>query len=198
MNQYVSATTIKKLRENKNLTQNQLAEKLNLSDKTISKWETAKGLPDITLIEPLANVLGVSVIKLMTGDCVINQNKSSNMLRSSIYVCPICANVIHTCGKAVISCCGVNLPPLEVEKDDDFHNVQVAIEDREIYVTIPNHPMSKNHNISFIAYVTTNRFEMVKLYPEGDAEARFEMRGHGKHGMIYSYCNHHGLFMKRI
>ena len=120
------------------------------------------------------------------------------MLRSSIYVCPICGNVIHTSGKTVISCCGVNLPPLESEECDDCHDIHIEMEDREAYVTIPNHPMSKSHNISFIAYVTSDRFEIVKLYPEGSVEARFEMRGHGCHGTIYAYCNHHGLFMKKI
>ena len=74
MNQYVSSETIKTLRVKRKLTQIQLAEKLNVSDKTVSKWETAKGLPDITLIEPLARALGVSVIELMSGYCVINQN----------------------------------------------------------------------------------------------------------------------------
>lgn len=198
MNQYVSSETIKTLRVKRKLTQIQLAEKLNVSDKTVSKWETAKGLPDITLIEPLARALGVSVIELMSGNCVINQNKGCNMLRSSIYVCPVCGNVIHTSGKTVISCCGVNLPSLEAEECDDCHDIHVEMEDREAYITIPNHPMSKSHNISFIAYVTSDRFEIVKLYPEGSAEARFEMRGHGCHGTIYAYCNHHGLFTKKI
>lgn len=166
--------------------------------KTISKWETAKGLPDITLIEPLACALGVSVIELMSGDCIINQNKSFNMLRSSVYVCPICGNVIHTSGKTVVSCCGVNLLSLDSEECDDSHDIHIEMDDREAYVTISNHPMSKSHNISFIAYVTTNRFEIVKLYPEGSAEARFEMRSHDCHGIIYAYCNHHGLFIKKI
>jgi DNA-binding XRE family transcriptional regulator/desulfoferrodoxin (superoxide reductase-like protein) len=198
MNQYVSSETIKMLRTKRKLTQTQLAEKLNVSDKTVSKWETAKGLPDITLIEPLAQALGVSVIELMSGDCVINQNKSCNMLRSSVYVCPVCRNVIHTSGKAVISCCGVNLPSSEAEECDVCHDIHIEMEDREAYVTIPNHPMSKSHNISFIAYVTSNRFEIVKHYPEGSAEAQFEIRGNGCHGIIYAYCNHHGLFGKKI
>lgn len=198
MDQYVSAATIKMLREKKKLTQTQLADILGVSDKTVSKWETAKGLPDITLLEPIAKALGVSVIELMTGECITNLNRSSNMLRSSLYVCPICGNVIHMTGQAVVSCCGVNLPVLEFEKCNAEHDINIEIDDTEAYITIPNHAMTKNHNISLIAYVTTNRFEAVKLYPESEAEARFTMRGRSNHGVIYVYCNHHGLFMKRI
>lgn len=61
MNTYVTGAVIKALREQKNCTQQQLADQLHLSAKTISKWETGKGLPDITLLEPLA-ALGGSVI----------------------------------------------------------------------------------------------------------------------------------------
>lgn len=199
MNQYVSAATIKRLREKKKMTQTQLAEKINVSDKTVSKWETAKGLPDITLLEPLAAALDVSVIELMTGECIINSNKSSNMLRSSVYVCPICGNIIHTIGRSLVSCCGVNLPVLEAEQCCGEHEISCElIENAEIYVSVSDHSVSKQHHISFIAYVTTDRFEIVKLYPEGEAHARFALRGHGGHGILYAYCNHHGLFMKKI
>lgn len=52
MNTYVTGATIKELRENKNLTQAELARKIGVSSKTVSKWETAKGLPDISLLQP--------------------------------------------------------------------------------------------------------------------------------------------------
>ena len=48
MNQYVTGAVIKRLREEKNMTQQQLADKLSVSAKTISKWETAKGYPQPT------------------------------------------------------------------------------------------------------------------------------------------------------
>ena len=54
MNTYVTSATIKHLREKQGLTQAELAEKIGVSSKTISKWETAKGLPDISLLQPLA------------------------------------------------------------------------------------------------------------------------------------------------
>lgn len=105
MNTYITGVTIKKLREEKGITQLQLAEQIGVSSKAVSKWETAKGLPDITLVEPLAKALGVSVMELMSGDTVVNQNTSANILRSKFYVCPVCGNIIRTTGDAVISCC---------------------------------------------------------------------------------------------
>ena len=77
MDTYITGATIKTLREKRGITQTQLADVLGVSGKAISKWETAKGLPDITLIEPLAKALGVSVMELMSGDTIINKNISS-------------------------------------------------------------------------------------------------------------------------
>ena len=52
MNAYITSAAIRQLREKQNLTQAELAEKIGVSSKTISKWETAKGLPDISLLQP--------------------------------------------------------------------------------------------------------------------------------------------------
>lgn len=189
MNHYITGATIRRLREETGMTQSDLAARLCVSDKAISKWETGRGLPDITLIEPLAAALGISVIELLSGDCVTNVNRSGNMKRSKFYVCPICGNVIHASGEAVISCCGVTLPALEAETPDDDHAMQVEYIDCEYHVSL-HHPMTKTHFISFIAYVTDGRIEIARLYPEGPAEARFTPRGRGD---FYCLCNHHGL-----
>jgi len=194
MNTYITGPTIKKLRELKGITQLALAEKIGVSSQAISKWETSKGLPDITLIEPLAKALEVSVTELMSGETVINRNVSCNLLRSKFYICPICGNIIHTSGEAVISCCGITLPPLEAEEVDEDHQILVEKVEDENYVTI-GHPMTKDHFISFIAYVTGDRLQLVKLYPEGNAETRFQLRGSG---FFYLYCNKHGLMKQRI
>ena len=93
MNQYVTGAVIKELREKSQLTQSELA--ANVSDKAISKWETAKGYPDISLLEPIANVFGISITELLSGNAITNTNVSSNMLRSKFYVCPICENLLH-------------------------------------------------------------------------------------------------------
>ena len=193
MNTYVPSATIKQLRERQNLTQAELAEKIGVSSKTISKWETAKGLPDISLLQPLAQALGISIIELMNGEHVINKNTSANMLRSKFYVCPICGNVIHSTGNSVICCCGITLPALEAEEPDEDHGIRIENVEDEHFVTV-SHPMTKQHYISFLAYVTSDRIQLVKLYPEGNAETRLQLRGSG---MLYWYCNRHGLFKKK-
>lgn len=194
MNTYVTGVTIKSLREKQKLTQVQLAEKIGVSSKTISKWETAKGLPDISLLQPLAQALNISVIELMNGEHITNKNVSANMLRAKFYVCPVCGNVIYSIGDSVISCCGITLPALEAEIPDDNHKINIEAVEDEKFVVI-KHPMEKNHYISFIAYVTSDRVQLVKLYPEGSAESRFQLRGHG---IIYWYCNHHGFYKYKM
>ena len=194
MNNYITGKIIKELRENKNMTQLELANIINVSDKTISKWETGKGLPDITIIEPLARALNVSIIELMNGEYIVNQNKGCNLLKSYFSVCPVCGNVIYSIGENINSCCGISLPILEAEDYDDEHKVEIQLIENEYYITI-NHEMSKKHYISFIAYITNDRCEVVKLYPEQMAEARFLNRGRGT---IYVYCNKDGLFKHRL
>lgn len=194
MNTYITSQTIKRLREEKGLTQTQLAEQIGVSSKAVSKWETSKGLPDISLIEPLSQALGVSVMELMSGDTVVNKNLSSNILFSKFYVCPVCGNVIHTTGATVISCCGITLPPLEAEETDEDHTITIEPVEDEKFITV-SHPMAKTHFISFMAYVTSDRMQFIKLYPEGNAETRIQFRGRG---YLYIYCNRHGLMKMKV
>ena len=194
MNAYLTGATIKQLRETKCLTQTQLAELLGVTAKAVSKWETGKGLPDIALIQPLALALGVSVPELMSGEVVQNQNLSSNLLRSKFYVCPLCGNILHATGSAMVSCCGIPLPPLEAEETDDAHAITIEKVEDEYFVTV-SHEMTKEHYISFIAHLTMDRLQLVKFYPEGNAETRFPLRGGG---YLYLYCNKHGLMKRRI
>jgi len=194
MDTYVTGITIRNLREKKGLTQTELADVLGVSSKAVPKWETAKGLPDISLIEPLANALSVSVMELMTGNTVINKNISSNMLRSKFYVCPVCNNIIRTVGDAVISCCGITLPPLDAEDTDENHQITIKKVEDEHFVTV-NHDMTKEHYISFVSYLTSDRVQLVKFYPEGNAETRLNIRGSG---FLYIYCNKHGLMKYKI
>ena len=190
MNQYVTGAVIKRLREEKNMTQQQLADKLSVSAKTISKWETAKGYPDITLLESIANALSVSVTELISGNTIVNSNVSANMLRSHFYVCPVCGNIVHSMGETVIQCHGLQLQQEEAEETDEHHKIFLEQVEDEYYVQI-EHDMTKQHYISFIAAVSADRLQMVKLYPQGNAEARFKMNGVKK---IYLYCNRSGLF----
>ena len=194
MNNYVTGSTIKLLREKIGYTQKQLAERLMVSDKAVSKWESGRGLPDISLIEPLARTLGVSLAELLSGECVQNTNRHGNMLKSIFYVCPVCGNVIYSTGEGAFSCCGVQLPPLEAETDDPEHTILLEHMEGDLYVTM-QHPMEKTHYISFFAFVSPDRMQMVKLYPEQGAEARFPVHGRG---LLYAYCNRHGLIRRKI
>lgn len=194
MNTYVTGTTIRQLRESRGMTQAELGETIGVSSKTVSKWETAKGLPDISLLQPLAQALGISVIELMNGERIANRNVSANLLRGKFYVCPLCGNVLHSTGNTLVSCCGITLPPLEPEEADDEHGITVETVEDEHFVTV-RHPMTKQHFISFLAFVTCDRVQLVKFYPEGNAETRLQLRGMGQ---LYCYCNRHGLFRKKI
>ena len=194
MNTYVTGTTVRQLRESRGLTQAELADQIGVSSKTVSKWETGKGLPDISLLQPLAQALGISVIELMNGEHITNRNISANMLRGKFYVCPVCGNMIQCAGDALISCCGITLPALEAEEADADHGICIENVEDEQFISIA-HPMTKQHFISFAAFVTSDRIQTVKFYPEGNAETRMQLRGRG---YLYYYCNQHGLFRKKI
>lgn len=194
MNHYVTGETVKRLREGLHMTQAQLAQNLGVTDKAVSKWETGRGLPDVFLLEPLAQSLHISVPELLNGEQIINANRAANLLRSVLYVCPVCGNIIRAGGAAAVSCCGVSLPPLEAEEPDEAHRLKRECFDGEYFFSI-RHEMRKDHYISFMAYVTTGRFDLVKLYPEGPAEARFYPWGGG---YLYWYCSRHGLFREKL
>jgi DNA-binding XRE family transcriptional regulator len=220
MDNYITGSTIRRLRENKKMTQDELAEKIFVSNKAVSKWENGHGLPDISLLEPLAKALDISVIELFSGNEVRNKNRAFNMEKIQFYVCPICGNVIQATGEAVISCCGITLPPLEAETIEcgsdtssygtnssgtsscdncgsgpcEEHRISVQKVEDEYFVSI-NHPMTKEHYISFIAAVADNGVQFVKLYPESAAEARFKIN---RVRFLLTFCNRHGLFKAKI
>ena len=130
---YVTGNTIRTLRIKHGITQKELAEKLNVSDKTISKWETEKGLPDISIVEELAKALHVSLTELFTGDLKTNENVSGNIKRIQFYVCPICGNIITAVGEVNFSCCGITLLKQEAETAEEEHSLFVETVDNEFY-----------------------------------------------------------------
>ena len=194
MDNYITGTLIKKLRESRKMTQEELADKVCVSSKAVSKWETGRGFPDIGLIESLAKALDISVIELLSGIDIRNRNRSADMKKCKFYVCPVCGNAIQTTGEAVITCCGITLPPLEAEIPDPDHAINLEVVEDEYYVTV-DHPMTKTHYISFLAAVSDQNVQFTKLYPEGDAATRFKIN---RVERIYAYCNHHGLFMLNL
>ena len=190
MDRYVTGAVIRRLREKKKITQEELADMIHVSGKAVSKWETGQGFPDISLLEPLAQALAISVIELLSGEDIRNTNRSSNMAKGRFDVCTVCGNVIIATGETVVSCCGITLPPLEAEPADEEHAIRKEIAEDEFFVSV-DHPMTKEHYISFLAAVSDFGVQLVKLYPEGNAEARFKI---DRVKTLYAYCNRHGLF----
>ncbi len=190
MDRYITGAFIRRLREEKGMTQEQLAAVLSVSSKAVSKWETGQGFPDITLLEPIAKALDISMIELLSGKSILNRNRSSNLLNALCYVCPVCGNGIMAIGEAVVSCCGITLPPVQPEEMDADHTVRLETVENEYYVTAA-HPMTKEHYITCLAAVSDRGVQFVKLYPEENAEARFRI---DRVKWIYAYCNRHGLF----
>ncbi len=190
----VTGNIIRNLREKKGWTQKQLAERLAVSDKAVSKWETGKGLPDIALLETVAKVLEVSIAELMNGQQVNNKNRAGNLLKGHFYLCPNCGNVIYSAGEGVFSCCGNLLTPLEASAPPEEHGLTVEKIEQDYYLHL-RHPMTREHHILFFAYVTGDRVQFLKTYPEQEPEARFYRYGHGR---LFYCCNQEGLFFCRV
>lgn len=180
------------LRKEKNMTQKEIADAMNISDKTISKWERGLGCPDVSLLSGLSKILEVNIEKILLGELNPNDADGGNMKRIKFYVCSSCSNITSNTGQAEISCCGRKLEPLVAKPLDKNHSVKVDEIENDYYIKLP-HEMSKSHYISFAAYVMYDRMLLVRLYPEQDAEVRFpKMRG----GKLYFYCSQHGLWVK--
>ncbi|SCP96894.1 helix-turn-helix domain-containing protein [Anaerobium acetethylicum] len=186
---------ISKIRKEKKMTQKQLAEQLNVSDKAVSKWERGLGCPDVVLLNELADLLGINVKELLSGDLNLNDMDGGNMKKTKFYACPNCGNMIASTGEVSLSCCGKNLRELEPKKmQEEDHELTVETVDNEYYVHL-KHDMHKGHFISFVAYVTCDKLYVNRLYPEQNAEVRFRKSGHG---MMYVFCTEHGLFRKLV
>ena len=84
----------------------------------------------------------------------------------------------------------LQLIPLEAEPTDEHHMIFIERACDEYYVRI-DHSMTKEHYISFVAAASSDDMQMRTLYPEGNAEARFKIRGVRR---IFFYCNRDGLF----
>lgn len=182
---------ILRLRNEKGYTQKQLANAMNISDKTISKWERGLGCPDVSLLRGLSEVLGVNIEQILLGELETNEVDGGNMKKLKFYVCSSCGNILTATGEADISCCGRKLSALVAKPCDEKHNINVDIIDDEFYITF-DHEMTKEHYLNFIAYVTYDKVLLVKLYPEQGGEVRMpRLRG----GKFYFGCNKHGLWL---
>lgn len=181
---------ISSIRKEKNMTQKEVADALNISDKTVSKWERGLGYPDISLIGDLSKVLNVDIEKLLAGDLAPNVKDSGNLRRLKFFVCKSCSNIIYSTGNPDISCCGRKLLPLTYKNQDEAHRINVEEIENDYFISL-NHEMTKDHYISFIAQVSTDRVLLVKMYPEQNAEIRIAKK---KNAKLYAYCTKHGLW----
>lgn len=182
---------IRALREERGLTQRQLADALGVTDKAVSKWERGGGCPDIELLGGLAERLGTPVETLLDGSLAVDARTGGTMKRTAFRVCPACGNVIVTTGDAEVSCCGRKLAALEARPADEAHRARVEPVEGDLYCTF-DHPMDKSHHLGFVGVVGHDRMALEKLYPEQGAEARLPHFGGAK---LYAFCTVHGLML---
>lgn len=177
------------LRKEKGLTQLQLAEKLHVSDKAVSKWERGIGCPDVSILNALANELNINVDKLLSGEIEIN-SEAIKMNKIKFFVCDKCGSVFTATGAGEISCCGKKLSPLVPQEADAKHRLNVEKVEDEFYLT-SDHPMTKDHYIAFVAQVNFDRVNLVKTYAEQSLGLRFPQTGDG---YFCYYCTNDGFY----
>ena len=185
---------IYELRIARNLTQRQLAERLFVSDKTVSKWERGGGFPDLALLPDIAQVLDVRLEDLLRGEIDINNRTGGTMKNLKFYVCPQCGNLVTATEDAQIFCCGKPLKALEPVKAEADDKLNVELVENEYFVS-SSHEMNKEHYIMFVALLTGDSIVLRRQYPEWDLQTRLPRMAHGK---LIWYCNQHGLFYQLI
>lgn len=182
------------LRKEKGMTQKEIADLMNISDKTISKWERGLGCPDVSLLSALSNILGVNIEEILLGGLTPNDTVGGNMKKIKFYVCSQCGNLLTATGEPVISCCGRKLNELNAEKAIEGHILNVDPVEDELFIST-QHEMKKDHYISFVAFATGDKVFLAKQYPEWGMQFRLPKFGHGK---LYFHCTNHGLFYQLI
>lgn len=194
MDQAKTGSIIQSLRRDLGLTQKELADMVGISDKAVSKWERGMGMPDLSLLPKLSEILKVDMESLISGNLEENQSQGGNMKKLKFYVCSECGNVITSTEDTGVSCCGKKLTELEMKKADDDHKLDVEIIENEYYIT-SEHEMKKEHYIDFVALVSGDTLILKKQYPEWDLQSRIPKIAHGK---LIWHCNKHDLFYQLI
>ncbi|QQK08787.1 helix-turn-helix domain-containing protein [Miniphocaeibacter halophilus] len=176
------------LRKEKGLTQKNIADKLNISNKTVSKWERGLGCPDIALWNDLSEMLNIDISQMMTGELSLNKKDIGKISRIRFYTCPNCKNILTSTGEATIFCCGRKLDPL-IPKKNEFVNVKIKITDVEYYITT-DHEMNRKSYILFAAYVKNDNVFIRRMYPEQSPNFRIPYTPNGK---LYIYSTKFGF-----
>lgn len=194
MDQIRTGELIRQLRKKMGLTQNQLAERISVSDKAVSKWERGSGCPDVSLLAALSEVFGTDVQVLLTGELNKNEKEKGNMKKLKFYVCRECGNIITSASEAAVSCCGSRLSALEPKKAEDSEKLRVEDIGGEWYIT-SDHEMTKEHYISFAAYISDSSMMMFRQYPEWGLSITIPMY---RSGRLVWYCSRCGLLYQEL
>ena len=182
------------LRKEKGMTQRQLAQLMNISDKTVSKWERGLGSPDLSLLPSLSEIFSVNIEGLLSGELKINKATVGNMRKIKFYICAECGNIITSLTDVTVSCCGKKMKAAQAQKAEEEDRLSVEIIENEFYITT-QHPMERRHYISFVAMVSGDSVMVKKLFPEWDMQVRIPRFAHGR---LVWYCTNHGLFYQEI
>ena len=185
---------IYRLRKEKRLTQLQLAGQLGVSDKAVSKWERGMGCPEVSLLPDLSNIFHVDLEKLLSGEMNENETLGGNMKKLNFYICPTCGNMVTAMTDTTVSCCGKKLSAQQPVKAGEDEKLKVEIIDDNYFIT-SEHPMTREHHITFIALLTGDSIMLRKQYPEWDLQVRIPTFAHGK---LLWYCTKHGLFYQYV
>ncbi|MBQ4487228.1 MAG: helix-turn-helix domain-containing protein [Oscillospiraceae bacterium] len=194
MDQIKTGELIRQLRTKMGLTQKQLAERLCVSDKAVSKWECGNGCPDVSLLADLADVFGTDIRVLLAGGMDKNESENGNMKKVRFFVCGDCGNIITATSDAAVTCCGSRLDPLEPGKAAEDEMLRVECMDGEWYIT-SEHPMTKEHYITFAAYQNDRSLMIFRQYPEWNVEFTLPVY---RSGRLVWYCAKCGLLYQEI
>ena len=194
MDQIKTGELIRRFRTEQGLTQKELAERINVSDKAISKWETGNGCPDISLLDDLAEIFGIDVKVLLSGELEKNESENGNMKKLKFFVCKECGNIITATSDAAVSCCGNKLTAIEPRKAEENEMLKVENIGGELFIS-SDHSMTKDHYISFVIYQSDSSFMMFKQYPEWNVQFNLPLF---RLGRLVWYCTQCGLLYQDI
>ncbi|MCI1965769.1 MAG: helix-turn-helix domain-containing protein [Oscillospiraceae bacterium] len=185
---------IHSLRKEQQLTQQQLADLMNISDKAVSKWERGLGCPDLSLLPELSRIFDVNLEELLSGELNANDLVGGNMKKLKFYICPNCGNLLTSTADATVSCCGKTLKPLVPQKAEEAEKLSVEMIENDYFIS-SDHEMTKEHYIAFVALLTGDSIILRKQYPEWNLQTRIP---YFAHGMLVWYCTQHGLFYQTV
>ena len=185
---------VRQLRTEKKLTQKQLAERLHVSAKAVSKWECGNGSPDISLLPALAEALGTEIRVLLAGEIEHNEREKGDMKKLKFYVCKTCGNLVTATGDAAVTCCGSRLSAAEPRAAAENERLCVEEADGAWFVS-SDHPMTKEHYISFAAYVGDSTAMIFRQYPEWNFQFTMPMY---RSGRLIWYCAKCGFLYQEL